>query len=199
MNQRFPFAGFTRTFRVERVYIMKRRCVLLLNGREVRLPPGLLEFVLQRFAGLQKILNDSRLLNKMAVLLAAAIFTLGWRSPQTAGATWLDSIALFAMKLISDSGGDTGVTHSMNNYLDFAFMALQAGICGSNFLSCIFPPGFSGAGLILVLFLPTRSSTICHDQRGLKLDGTVAEIEEGIVKRRMSFCSIAVARCTEDY
>lgn len=191
MNKRFPFAGFTGAFSIKRVYIMRRRCVLLLNGREVRLRPGLLEFVLQRFAGLQKILNDSGLLNKMAVLLAVAIFTLGWRSPQTAGATWLDSIALFAMKLISDSGGDTGVVNSRNNYLDFAFMALQTGICGSNFLSCIFSPGLSGAKLILVLFLLTRSSTICHDQRCLKLDGMVAETEEGSVKRRISFCSIA--------
>lgn len=82
-----------------------------------------------------------------------------------------------------------------SNYLDFAFMALQTGICGSSFLSCIiFPGGFSGAELILVvLFLLTRSSTICHDQRCLKLEGMVAETEEGSVKRPMSFCSIAVA------
>lgn len=112
MNKRFPFAGFAGAFGIKRVYIMRQRCVLLLDGRAVRLPLGLLEFVLQRFAGLQKILNDSRLLNKMAVLLAVAIFTLGWRSPQTAGATWLDSITLFAMKLISDYGGDTGLSET---------------------------------------------------------------------------------------
>lgn len=101
MNQRSPLTEFTGTSSIKRVYIMREWCfVLLLNGRELGLPPGLLEFLLQGFAGLQQILNDSRLLNKMAVLLAVAIFTLGRRSPQTAGATWLYSIALFAMKLL---------------------------------------------------------------------------------------------------
>jgi len=145
------------------------------------LPPCLLEFLLQRFAGLQKILNNGRLLNKMAVLLAGAIFTLGRCSPQTAGATWLYSIALFAMKLMSKMQRSSILVGIV--YLDFAFMALQTGICGSNFLSCIFPGGFSVAELMLVLFLPTRSSTICHDQHCLKLERMVAETDEGSVKR----------------
>lgn len=62
--------------------------------------------LLQRFVGLQEILDYGRLLDIRPVLFAVAIFALGWRSSKTAGAARLHSVTLCTTVLISESEAD---------------------------------------------------------------------------------------------